>query len=449
MTQVLDRSSGVRSWGARTGAGGAMGWLGRVCLLACVVGVVGTGSGVYGAANTLSQVAARGEYSSPPPPESTRQFGRLIDFEFKGGTFGELVEQLVAATEPTPLNIVMPDSVLSVPVSAMSLRQAAPLAILYAVSTSITTPDRSIRIQYDDRVIRDISVPDQVPIITVIFFERAPQATIPGVGVAALASASRPTTGPAQIVSVFSLGSIYAEAAELGVRLSADDVLGPLELGLSLGHEESQPRPELTLHADSRLLFVRGSVEQIQFVTRILEQFMESIHNRVDLETEDARPRIVDDELKHLLAERSKVASELEQRISIYLKQAREPNSHVHQQNSLQQFRSNLETSQHSLAAIDEQIALRAPDFYRNWVEVTIPRAKLGDWTRTWFEYIRVFEGMSEGRVRLTPGVESFKVAGRTQDIRNLWHGHGLLLRVLSGDPEKFPPPYEPMPLFH
>ena len=362
MTQVLDRSSGARLGGARTGAGGAMGWLGRVCLLACVVGVVGTGSGAYGAANTLSQVASRVQLlDAPPPPESTRQFGRLIDFEFKGGTFGELVEQLVAATEPTPLNIVMPESVLNVPVSAMSLRQAAPLAILYAVSTSISTSDRSIRIQYDDRVIRDISVPDQVPIITVVFLERAPQATMPGAGVAAIASANRPAMGPAQIVSVFSLGSIYAEAAGLGIRLSADDVLGPLELGLSLGHEESQPRPELTLHADSKLLFVRGSVEQIQFVTRILEQFMESIHNRVDLEAEDAVPQTVDEGVKQLLEVRAQAAFELERRISAYLVLANDPDSHVDRESALRQQRSQLDNAQYKLSHIDEQIALQRP----------------------------------------------------------------------------------------
>lgn len=194
--------------------------------------------------------------SSVPVRES------ILDLGFAGGTLPELARQVEGKVPG--INIVLGEGADRVRVPPLKLRDVEVEDVWNTAALVVNQEDFSISV-------KTIRSRGASPIYTILVRERRQSA-------AQQASGVRPAR-PEPEVAVFSLRLLTTplpgESTDRPLHLKPETVLSAVEKGLNMG--ESATEPALRFHADSGLLFIRGSNEQIGLVTMVLHRMEQDL----------------------------------------------------------------------------------------------------------------------------------------------------------------------------
>lgn len=208
----------------------------------------------------LTNVVAQHPESRPP-----RSALILVDVDFAGGSYAKFVKAVHKAVGGDfSLNILVPAEAEQVQLPALKLRGVGVETALEAAA-DMTTPLKSINVSTRRRA--------GAPVHTI-------RVRLPRKGKA--------NTGPEMmVVKVYSLRAITSDPDKTG-RMSHTTALTAIETGLSL---VDGPPAEMKYHADSALLFVRGTVPQQHLIESMIARLDFDVARQVKKEVRNANQK--------------------------------------------------------------------------------------------------------------------------------------------------------------
>ena len=184
-------------------------------------------------------------------PSTYPQLPRF-DFEFHGGSPGELVKELNKAAG-TNINLIIPDGVEDVRIPKLNLAQ-------------VTVPDVLYGLNYAGSAGRG-----QIGVEWVYQFQlSSPGGPTPAWSGVWMFSAVRNQSAikPNSSLKVFSLAR-YLGKPEQGLH-SVDDIITAVQTGWKM--QKISPLPELTYHPETKLLMAYGQDAHLTLITDVLKQ---------------------------------------------------------------------------------------------------------------------------------------------------------------------------------
>lgn len=186
----------------------------------------------------------------------------VVSLTFRGGTLREFVEALREAGDD--INIVIPGTADDVPMPRMVLTKTSVESALRSAGV-ITGGDFKLRVEtlrgHESRPVYAVDVETRRR-------RSANEAKPAGV-----------QSGP-KMVNVFSLAFLTSAAAneDASLTVDADTVLTAVETGLMVGGGDSAPT--MKFHADSGLLFVEGTIQEMNLVQSIISNLESDLRRK-------------------------------------------------------------------------------------------------------------------------------------------------------------------------
>jgi hypothetical protein len=216
----------------------------KACFLRVLVGSLALFVG--GAALSQQPPGTQGGMPVAPHQEPA------VSITFKGGTLAEYAAALRAASDGA--NILVPEQATDVRVPAITLKDATVFSALEALG-ELVIDDYQVKV-------RAIMSPLAQPVYAVRVSRVRAVAGAPGQGM---------VDERARVVRVFSIKSlIQAHPGDPAEGLKAETILTAIETGLSFTGEAARAKAVVRYHADSGILFVHGTLEQVGVVEQVL-----------------------------------------------------------------------------------------------------------------------------------------------------------------------------------
>lgn len=192
----------------------------------------------------------------------------IIQFEFGGGTVKEFISALRKAAGDQPLNIMLDEDVVGLPVPALSLREIDAYTVLRTVQRNMSNPirldDGSLWILTMDRIVG----------------EGAPVYQIKGGDVSRVLDRSTVRPNPQRTTIVETITELITGTG----AMTADEVLSALQAALAM---EEGDEVKLAYHEGTGLVFARVTDEQARVIGSTILNLRVSRESRQERELRD------------------------------------------------------------------------------------------------------------------------------------------------------------------
>jgi hypothetical protein len=234
------------------------------------------------AAGLLAAPLTAQETAQPPRPSSTqprpqtppdRAPAPRINVEFPGGAVRDYVRAVREAAKPANVNVIAPESVLSATIDEISLRDVTIDTAVRAIEWAIT-PRGVVAVQPIDT--STFGIIDNTP--TWPIHPQAPNAA--------------PAPKPQPMLQVLSLRDLVermpGDPEDAPMTVPADVVLTAVRTAIESDPAGGEPA-ELKYHADSGLIIVRGTAQQVNAATSVLDRMQTDLRTRRNAAREAAK----------------------------------------------------------------------------------------------------------------------------------------------------------------
>jgi len=194
-------------------------------------------------------------------PSSATSSQPLISVDFPGGTVAEYIIALKRSSPDTPINIVASDRAAKQVLTAICLKNVVVSVAVYSIQAASTSPKMVWRVEQIVQPFQQVDDPESASKAFRVECVSAGQ-------------------GYNLVVQAFSLQPILGSGGIKGAEASSTVALTAIETGLKLQDPENSDGVELKFHADSGLLFVRGTKEEVQLVSQIVARLREDSEGR-------------------------------------------------------------------------------------------------------------------------------------------------------------------------
>lgn len=181
-----------------------------------------------------------------PTPTQARPMP-TFNVEFGGGTVGEYLDELASIT---PINVVAPNGVRTLPMPAVRLQGVTGNAAVQLVRNMYNfSMDGGVSVS----VVEDGST---APIYVMSLVQRRGE---------------DPDAAPPAVNEIFSVGDVLRPSSDEPTDTQVKKIFEMIDSAMTLAPADAQP--DLAFHADTQMLVFRGSPEQRRLIESVLERY--------------------------------------------------------------------------------------------------------------------------------------------------------------------------------